>query len=125
MKTRLEKIKHHYPLLGWLAIGAVVVGYDDWALKHGKITLSKYFAEHPSEAATIQRRKNWNRINNVLWICLSWHLMHGNRYLLPTRLQPTYRKYHPLWRLHDTVALKPIVVYDVARESFSLGDIEA
>jgi hypothetical protein len=103
----------------------VVVGYDDWALKHGKITLSKYFAEHPSEAATIQRRKNWNRINNVLWICLSWHLMHGNRYLLPTRLQPTYRKYHPLWRLHDTVALKPIVVYDVARESFSLGDIEA
>lgn len=111
---KLEKVKHHYPLLGWLAIGAVVLGYDDWALRHGKTTLSKYFSVYPLEGASPSQQRRWNRINNTLWVCLSWHLMHGNRQLLPPKVQPIYRKYHPLWRLRDTVALRSVTVYDVA-----------
>lgn len=82
-------------LLGWLAVFTVVVFYDVWALVNGKETLSAYFAR------TGSKTKAGRVAIYGSWLGLSWHLMHGHVHLLPERHRPIYRRWHPLWALHD------------------------
>lgn len=77
-------------LLGWVAVMAVVVGYDAWALATGNQTLSRAFwrtSEHPVGRLVLMGT----------WGSLTWHLMLGNRQFLPDRYHGLYEKIHPFY----------------------------
>ncbi len=77
-------------LLGWAAIMAVVIGYDAWALTTGNQTLSKAFwrtSENPAGRVVLA----------ATWGGLTWHLMLGDRQVLPDRYHQLYEKLHPFY----------------------------
>lgn len=100
-------LTRNHPLIGWLGIAAIVTIYDGWALRHDRETLSRYYG-----------RVGPRPVVNALWLGLTWHLIHGDRQLLPANLHAKYRKAHPLWRLHDVVVLKPGCPTPVGLENF-------
>jgi hypothetical protein len=75
---------------GWAAIFAVVVGYDVWALRTERHTLSAAFwhtKKHPVGRSMLA----------VMWGGLTWHLMFGDRQVAPDRIHVVYEMVHPFY----------------------------
>jgi hypothetical protein len=76
----------------------VVVGFDAWALRNGKETLSAYYY-----------RVTPRLVVDAFWVGLSWHLVSRGTHILPDRYHAVYKKVHPLWRLHDVAAGQHVI----------------
>ena len=77
-------------LAGWLAIVGVVVAYDAWAILTERQTLSSAFWR--------TQESRYGVAVAALWGGLSWHLIMGNRQVLPDRFHDLYLRVHPLHR---------------------------
>ena len=77
-------------LAGWAAIVGVVVAYDVWAIVSERQTLSSAFWQ--------TQDSKYGPVVAALWGGLSWHLIMGNRQVLPDRFHDLYLRVHPLHR---------------------------
>lgn len=89
---------------GWLGVVGVVVGYDGWALVKGQETMTAFFYRlidppQPEERKAVVSVIRGGVVTGL--IGTAWHLLSAGKHLLPEPYYLTYRKVHPLWRLHD------------------------
>ena len=79
---------------GWAAIFAFVVGYDSWALLTKNETLSGAFWR-------TKRKRTGRVLLGSAWLGLTWHLLFGDKQVLPQEIHLVYAKLHPLYRGRD------------------------
>lgn len=85
--------------IGWLGIAFLVIGYDAWALITKKQTLSSAFWH-------TQRTSAGRLLVGLGWGSLTWHLVMGDRQILPDKWNARYKRIHPLWRGRDLLLRK-------------------
>lgn len=98
---------------GWSAVAAVVVAYDSWALLKHQETMTAFFYRMVDRPQPDERRAVVGMVRASLvsgWLGLTWHLLNNGYKLLPDPYHATYKKVHPLWRLHDVAAQRGGVV---------------
>jgi hypothetical protein len=89
--TEAEVDSFETAFAGWAAIATWVIAYDAWAIITKKQTLSAAFW-HTQE-------RNVGKLAVLLgWGGLTWHLVMGNKQVLPDKWHEMYLNTHPLWR---------------------------
>lgn len=82
--------------IGWVVIGGVVLIVDAYALKNNKTTISRY-------AWGMQDHKLARWVFWAGWSGLTWHLVVGDRQILPEKHSTLYRRVHPMYALRSWI----------------------
>lgn len=90
-------------LFAWGVLTGWVLGYDSWALRTGRTTMTQWFHQ-----AKRDRRLGW--LLYGVWLGLTWHLLAGDRRVLPEHHHNRYVRYHPLWVAHELLRAGQVVV---------------
>lgn len=95
---------------GWAAIGGIVVAYDVWALRTNHETMSRFFWRHRDDPVS-------RYVGVGAWMGLTWHLLLGDKVLLPPSVHNHYLRLHPLWAANEAIRRRAIAVMAIVDDS--------